>query len=320
MMIGEYEFADSFTLKTIRQSSVLTGDSFGVRNIFPVFVQLVFVAMIFLGSIIIANLITGLTIYNIGELYKEAEVFKLGSAVRQIDTVENMVKTSKFFGFLKRFFPPTRLSDTSIISKLQTNSNDMCSIEQVFTVCVKPNEFGTYDDSMVSITSSASTPIYIYDKVKEECGRELKMSIPTRIVKNTFEHLSKKEAMQKELMEAFRIEDSKSKMNLGTSSEEIYGVGKPKTRKSHVGQGGNELIYSRKRTLSGFPSQETVEGEDAENLDAVQENLFMVSTALKRLKINVSGKTADNRIKQALKENLEILESIISEAEGNSHL
>ena len=103
--------------------------------------------------------------------------------------------------------------------------------------------------------------------------QELKMSIPIRIVKNTFEHLRMKEAMQKE---AFRIEDSKSKMNLGTGSEE-----------SNFSQGSNELINLGRRTISGFPSKESVEDEDVENLNVVQENLIIISTAMKGIKKNV---------------------------------
>ena len=137
--------------------------------------------------------------------------------------------------------------------------------------------------------------------------QELKMSIPIRIVKNTFEHLRMKEAMQKE---AFRIEDSKSKMNLGTGSEE-----------SHISQGSNELINLRRRTISGFPSKESVEDEDVENLNVVQENLIIISTAMKGIKKNVFGnQIVDNKIKHDLKDNLEMLMRIIDEAGGNSHL
>merc|ERR1712223_212250 len=107
MMIGEYEFTDVFTLNKLKESVVVTGNNPWANTIIPTIVQLFFIAMIFLGSIIIANLITGLTIHNISELYKEAEVFKLGSAVRQIDQVEDMVRTSRMFYYAKKI-PPKR--------------------------------------------------------------------------------------------------------------------------------------------------------------------------------------------------------------------
>ena len=248
MMIGEYEFAEVFTLNTIRKSSVVTGDGVFAFTVIPVLVQLFFLAFIFLGSIIIANLITGLTIHNISELYKEAEVFKLGSAVRQIALVEDMVKTSNIFYYLKKILPK-RFARTSIIEKLSLGSD-----ETVLTVCVKPNEFGTYDFSTVKITSRVHLPIYIFDRTQNSIGRKLNMTIQSGIVKNTFDVLSKKDSLQRELRETFQIEDSKSTSNKYFGGEEdIYGYGKRTTtnpgkirqcRISVVNHGSNEVIHT----------------------------------------------------------------------------
>ena len=218
MLIGEYEFEDKFTLNKIRLSSVATGHSAFAQTFIPVLVQLFYIAMIFLGSIIIANLITGLTIHNISELYKEAEVFKLGSAVRQIDQVEDMVRTSRMFYYAKKILPK-RFLRTSIIEKLSLGSENT-----VLTVCVKPNQFGTIDLSTVKITSIVHLPVYVFDRAQNSAGRKLKMTIQSGIVKNTFDVLSKKDSVQRELREAFHIEDTKSSSSRYSGGEEdIYG-------------------------------------------------------------------------------------------------
>ena len=218
MMIGEYEFADVFRTNKITESSVVTGNNPWANMIIPTIVQLFFIAMIFLGSIIIANLITGLTIHNISELYKEAEVFKLGSAVRQIDQVEDMVRTSRMFYYAKKILPK-RFLRTSIIEKLSLGSENT-----VLTVCVKPNQFGTIDLSTVKITSIVHLPVYVFDRAQNSAGRKLKMTIQSGIVKNTFDVLSKMDSVQRELREAFHIEDTKSSSSRYSGGEEdIYG-------------------------------------------------------------------------------------------------
>ena len=89
-MIGEFDFGSSFTMDTIRQSSVMTSYNDFTLFIFPVLVQLAFVGMLFLGSITIGNLIIGLTSHHITQLYMEEEIFRLVKAVRQIGKVENI--------------------------------------------------------------------------------------------------------------------------------------------------------------------------------------------------------------------------------------
>ena len=352
MMIGEYEFAEVFTMNNIRESSVVTGESLFAVTIIPLLVQLFFLAMIFLGSIIIANLITGLTIHNISELYKEAEVFKLGSAVRQIALVEEMVKTSKMFHYMKKILPK-RFARTSIIEKLSLGSS-----ENVLTVCVKPNEFGTYDFSTVKITSTDHLPIYIFDRTQNSAGRKLKMTIQSGIVKNTFDVLSKKDSLQRELRETFQIEDSKStSIKYFGGEEDIYGygkrtntnLGKPRqSRISMVNHGSNEVIHTtpsphqklrryigphflfqnkessflssegrESAMLGGLPTQESFEEE---NFEILQDDLSMMTIIVKRLQKNAAGKLTDKRLTHALQENIEILRSIADESDDDTHL
>jgi hypothetical protein len=90
LMLGEYDFTDTFTWGDITDSQVVTQEGF-FRNMFPIFVQAIFILVLFLVSIIIADLITGLTVNNIRELYKEAFVYKLGKTVKQIKSSEEFV-------------------------------------------------------------------------------------------------------------------------------------------------------------------------------------------------------------------------------------
>ena len=217
MMLGEYDFGDTFTANKIRISAVMTSDNNFTKMIFPYIVQAFFIAMIFLGSIIIANLITGLTIFNIRELYKEAEVFKLGSSVQQIINVENMVEKSKIFHFAKRLMPSI-FGKTSVFGKLalEGKSNAM------LTVCIRPNELGTHDDSLVRLTSSKELTVYLYDCIQHHVGPSLHMSIPISIVKDTFAQLEKTDKLQRELRETLRTEEGRAKLLSGASEEDIY--------------------------------------------------------------------------------------------------
>jgi hypothetical protein len=113
---------------------------------------------------------------------------------------------------------PSLLGRTSIFNKLTiANEGDF-----IYTVCVKPNEFGTYDDSLVKFTSSRSLPVYTYDKAQNLVGGSLHMSIPSWIVKNTFTQLEKRDTILSELRETLRVEDSRVKMKHGAGEEEIY--------------------------------------------------------------------------------------------------
>ena len=246
MMIGEYDFGSTFTANAIKDASVMTDESFFTKNLFPVLVQIFFLGMIFLGSIIIANLITGLTVYNIGQLYKEAEVYKLGTTVHQIDSAENLVHNSKLFHYAKKLMPHV-LGKTSVFEKLGPEN---------FLVCVKPNEFGTLDDSQVRLASSKELTVFSFDKHQNMVGKSLGMSIPSWIVKNTFEKLEKRDKLLKELSETLTKDDFRAKITPGSSfDEDPYRELKTPTlnrlRKSEWSQqvgGSNETIYGFART------------------------------------------------------------------------
>ena len=255
-MIGEYDFGDTFTANKIRISAVMTSDNTFTKQIFPYIVQAFFIAMIFLGSIIIANLITGLTIFNIRELYKEAEVYKLGSSVHQIINTENMVEKSKIFHFAKRLMPSI-FGKTSVFAKLvmEGKSNTM------LTVCIKPNELGTHDDSLVRLTSSKELTVYLYDQIQHQEGRSLQMSIPISIVRDTFAQLEKTDKLQRELRETLRIEEGRAKLLSGAIEEDIYWeTGRSnRSRKSTI----NETVQEEARggsneSMTGGPRTPTL--------------------------------------------------------------
>ena len=63
MMIGEFDFADTFTVEQIKKSQVVEYEGLGVT--FPVIIQLIMILLMFLITIIIGNLITGLTVHNL---------------------------------------------------------------------------------------------------------------------------------------------------------------------------------------------------------------------------------------------------------------
>ena len=63
MMIGEFDFADTFTVEQIKKSQVVEYEGLGVT--FPVIIQLIMIILMFLITIVIGNLITGLTVHNL---------------------------------------------------------------------------------------------------------------------------------------------------------------------------------------------------------------------------------------------------------------
>jgi hypothetical protein len=188
LMIGEYDFTDTFTWASIKDSQVFSKE--GVfRNMFPIFVQVVFILVLFLVSIIIANLITGLTVNNISELYKKAGVYKLGKTVKQIISSEEFVN-----GRLMKQFKKCNLNfwETSLFKKLEKEGQD----EGIF-VCVEPNAVKTHDESIMKLIDAENYEVYTF--VGQQKKTKLEMQLPSWIIRYTFEHLREKEKVQKEL-------------------------------------------------------------------------------------------------------------------------
>ena len=72
-MTGELEYADTFTIDDSRASD----DSIGT-------LQFVYILFVFFVTIIIANLIIGLTVSEIDDLYNEGRAIRLEKMVTQV--------------------------------------------------------------------------------------------------------------------------------------------------------------------------------------------------------------------------------------------
>merc|ERR1711915_289476 len=83
------------------ENSMVVSDSSWLKKIFPLIPQLLFIFVLVLVTIIIGNLITGLTVNNIGELSKHEEFFKLGKTLKQIKNTEEFVN-GKWMKLLKQ--------------------------------------------------------------------------------------------------------------------------------------------------------------------------------------------------------------------------
>jgi len=89
MMIGELDYTDNFSV----DSSKLRDDSVGT-------VQLMFMLFVFFVSIIIANLIIGLTVSQIDDLYNEARAIRLEKLVTQVILMTMLPLVDRFKMYL----------------------------------------------------------------------------------------------------------------------------------------------------------------------------------------------------------------------------
>eukprot|EP00092_Neocalanus_flemingeri_P002050 GFUD01002188.1.p1 GENE.GFUD01002188.1~~GFUD01002188.1.p1 ORF type:complete len:420 (+),score=70.79 GFUD01002188.1:79-1260(+) len=223
MMIGEYDFKDTFTWQKIKQSQTIATEGW-FREVFPIFVQIVFIMLLFLVSIIIANLITGLTVNNIRELYKEAGVHKLGKTVEQITSSEEFMG-GRLLRYAKMHFPG--LLNTSLFARLRTGRNP-----DNILVCVEPNAIHVHDESIMKLVESENYEVYIYDEQHKTKSR-LNMQLPSWIIRNTFEQLREKKKIQKELNESLQKNITVVQREY-TSMHEELGTGKPRRQFSEM--------------------------------------------------------------------------------------
>jgi len=185
LMIGEYDFSDTFRWNSIENSMVVS-DSSWLKKIFPLIPQLLFIFVLVLVTIIIGNLITGLTVNNIGELSKHAEFFKLGKTLKQIKSTEEFVN-GKWMKLLKQVWES--FWKTSLIEKFDAEISDT-----EIKICIQPNK-NMSDDEYISKK---------YDVFTRELSKIEDLHIPSWIVKNTFDLLREKEKMEKALDVSFR--------------------------------------------------------------------------------------------------------------------
>ena len=198
LMIGEYDFIDTFTIQDIKKNQVYSNQDNFFWEVFPVIVQFVFILSLFFVSIIIGNLITGLTVNNIRELYKEAGVYKLGKTVKQIKSSEEFVN-GKLMTFVTKLSPT--FWETSLFKKLSQMTPNNLSDKTVL-VCVEPNAVRSQDDSIMKLIQSESYEVFSYDGKQKRV--KLGMQLPSWIIRITFEKLKEKQKLEKELNVSLR--------------------------------------------------------------------------------------------------------------------
>ena len=88
MMTGELEFEGNFTV----DMSINSNGS-------EVTLQILFLLFVLFVSIIIANLIIGLTVSEIDDLYNEARAIKLQKMVTQVNWLHNIKRSKEYLSF-----------------------------------------------------------------------------------------------------------------------------------------------------------------------------------------------------------------------------
>ena len=79
----------------------------------------------------------------------------MSQAVKQIEHAGNIVETSYVFNKAKRLFPNI-FGRTSLFERLKSVGQEGYN----FSICVKPNEFGTHDDAVVKFIVSEDFTVY----------------------------------------------------------------------------------------------------------------------------------------------------------------
>ena len=88
MMIGELDFNEYFTWDAVNSA----GTSYS-----NVITQIIFIMFLILVSMIISNLVIGLTVNNLRELFKIAGIYRLGKTLLQIQDTESIIINGTLF-------------------------------------------------------------------------------------------------------------------------------------------------------------------------------------------------------------------------------
>ena len=199
IMIGEFDFMDTFTWNDIKSAQVVTKEGL-FKNIFPIFIQIVFLLALFFASIIIGNLILGIAVNNVRELFKQAGFFKLQRTVEQIKISDDFVN-GRLMTFVKKISP--NIWKTSLLSKIKSvEKNGFCD-KEVFFVCVEPNEVRIQDENKENFIESESFEVFSSDGQKKKA--RLNLQLPGWIIRATFKRLREKQKLLEELNESLQI-------------------------------------------------------------------------------------------------------------------
>jgi len=146
MMIGEYDFAGTFTYDVIVENQSIENESI-LGEAFPFVIQLLFLFLMFFVSVIIANLIIGLTVSNIGELQKESGIRKLRETLGSAESAEEVVEKIPAF-FKKKYWKNywrtdvySKIKETNCLSVFNLMQSGLSRSDQVYTFTVKSMKY-----------------------------------------------------------------------------------------------------------------------------------------------------------------------------------
>lgn len=215
MMVGELDFVDNFTVDK-------SGDS-------EVTLQLMFLLFVIFVSIIIANLIIGLTVSEIDDLYNEARAIRLHKMVTQLVNLEDLFINKPSITDCLPSSVRTRMRHvTSLFSYLENlkiskdNKTIKGSSTSPWKLCVRPfapkRKINKTAGGVVEWvgnkffkkrTVTTDNNIFFYDEVKGSIGTEIGYSLPTHIVTNTIALLEEREKkITDQVMQLERTADS----------------------------------------------------------------------------------------------------------------
>jgi hypothetical protein len=220
MMIGELDFNEYFTLDAVNEAGTAYSNYI---------TQFIFIMFLVLVSMIISNLVIGLTVNNLRELFKIAGIYRLGKTLLQIQDTESIIINGALFNTFKRILPEKLFENTELLPILHKNRR---STEHV-QICVKPLNYA--DDISFSVLNQ-DFRVFKYDGDKEREGKPTAMSLPRWVIDNTFNALKQRKKLLTELnqdLEKFRTrqESSSSFQSSTTSTFSVAGRQSKRTKK-----------------------------------------------------------------------------------------
>ena len=245
MMIGEYDFAGTFTYDVIVENQSIENESI-LGKAFPFVIQLLFLFLMFFVSVIIANLITGLTVSNIGELQKESGIRKLRKTLGSAESAEEVVEK------IPAFFKKNDYWRTDVYSKIKNERNKLL-------ICVQPNAKWSLKKRPGVYIHSEKHEVFIYDENRGTKGKKIeKIGIPSEIVLKTFDYIDEKQTLQKEISDYRKI---MSELNDQGSYQEGKGWTKARSKKEMLQQSSISKHFAEEEvTISQHEFQKSAPG------------------------------------------------------------
>ena len=312
MMIGELDFVDNFTVDK-------SGDA-------EVTLQLIFLLFVLFVSIIIANLIIGLTVSEIDDLYNEARAIRLHKMVTQLVNLEDLfINKPSITDCLPRSVRDRIRHVTSLFSYLdklkreKDNKTIKGSSTSPWKLCVRP--FAPKRKKIEAVggvvewignkffkkrTATTDNNIFFYDEVKGSIGTEIGYSLPSHIVTNTIAILEEREkkitdqAMQLERTADF-VKMEKMEPNKTEKLSEDMSRNSMR-RKSALPNRPISPYLSRKNSFSMEPKQtNNVPGTpknkrdlDMEELETMKEMMLKMVRCVDDIKNRMEEKDSSN--------------------------